>query len=677
MVAVELAFPQAALVSVSKLMGSEGLGVGVGGGVGVSVANVDETHSGCNSVESRPSVDVGACSRTDKIPATNAMQPHWKKGPDAGYLMMKGQPSSFHAADAFEDFNLERKDGSASLLLGLDSKQSNRRSVKVPRSNSGGSKRSRIVQMEVSVNEYSVEDIKSYPTGTEMYAAKGVVAEKMQIAKQRNIASCKRGDKRTGRIPKSRCDTFSLKNGLVSFSTVSGAGNIPVYGSKSNFFDVSNHVDELPLNELLDGSYNCPSLMRDKAKGAEDSSENFLTAVRKAFSVLRVESTVHAQNSVDRENNFNQTPSVGAVASPTSRNDKGICSVNQSSADKLSFEDDSCRRISTLTSLVKSPIWSPKDILQHLSLPPSKELDSLLLDAMKSASSSRNNTDVRLGKSISHRTGMPPFPWSHNSSGHSKSGPDAVKLSANRTTCHGRWIKVENSLIPLKDSTGFLVDLESLTYDNRLVPVGNLESGPLGSEKISSSSVPFSSSERVLSSSTACSASEVPQGEHSPGLMAAAETLCEIAANPLKQNSIGMVKLMKRPSRKTMKGSKLKLNEKSQRPFVAPKSGTRPDNLLKVTDDGILPSKKLKLSMQEKTKGVCHTNPPIKVSTDWSSSRSIRSSQSKVFRDPVAAEPRNHHTNSVKKSYVMPPPARVIDKTFDNQQKLKKIGPME
>lgn len=112
----------------------------------------------------------------DKIPAPNAMQPSWKKGPDAGYFMMKGQPSSFQAADGFEDFNLERKDGSVSLLTGLDSKQSNRRSVKVPRGNTGGSKRSRIVQMEVSVNESSVEDIKSSSTGNEMYAAKGVVA---------------------------------------------------------------------------------------------------------------------------------------------------------------------------------------------------------------------------------------------------------------------------------------------------------------------------------------------------------------------------------------------------------------------------------------------------------------------------------------------------------------------
>lgn len=79
--------------------------------------------------------------------------------------------------------------------------------------------------------------------------------------------------------------------------------------------------------------------MREKGKGAENSSENFLSAVNKAFSVLRVEGPVQAQNSVDRDNNFNETPSVGTVASPTSRNDQGVYSVNQPSANKLSFED--------------------------------------------------------------------------------------------------------------------------------------------------------------------------------------------------------------------------------------------------------------------------------------------------------------------------------------------------
>lgn len=53
------------------------------------------------------------------------------------------------------------------------------------------------------------------------------IPEKSQTPRQKNNTNGKRGDKRTGRIPKSRCDTLTMKNGLVSFSTVAPGGNIP------------------------------------------------------------------------------------------------------------------------------------------------------------------------------------------------------------------------------------------------------------------------------------------------------------------------------------------------------------------------------------------------------------------------------------------------------------------
>lgn len=118
-----------------------------------------------------------------------------------------------------------------------------------------------------------------------------------------------------------------------------------VYGSKSNIFDVSKHVDELPLNELLDGSYNCPSLVKDKGKGTKDSNESILNSVTKACSLLRLQSPVEAQNSAERDNSYNQKVYVGIAgtgASPASKNDGGKeddCSVNQPSTDKLNFDD--------------------------------------------------------------------------------------------------------------------------------------------------------------------------------------------------------------------------------------------------------------------------------------------------------------------------------------------------
>lgn len=158
-----------------------------------------------------------------------------------------------------------------------------------------------------------------------------------------------------------------------------------------------------------------------------------------------------------------------------------------------------------MSSGAVSPLYTPKDILERLALPPPKDLDLLLSDASKTTSSSKNSTDPRLGKPVPHRTGLPPFPWSHSFSGHSKLGSDAVKLSTNRTTCQGRWVKVKNSFALQKGSSDLLVDFESLAFDQSLVPSTNLVSDHRENK--------FAPIERVLSTSGACSTSKVPAGK--------------------------------------------------------------------------------------------------------------------------------------------------------------------
>lgn len=48
------------------------------------------------------------------------------------------------------------------------------------------------------------------------------VVERTQMSKQRINSSGKRGDKRNGKVPKGN---FSLKNGLISFSSAAGGHN--------------------------------------------------------------------------------------------------------------------------------------------------------------------------------------------------------------------------------------------------------------------------------------------------------------------------------------------------------------------------------------------------------------------------------------------------------------------
>lgn len=147
-----------------------------------------------------------------------------------------------------------------------------------------------------------------------------------------------------------------------------------------------------------------------------------------------------------------------------------------------------------------SQVYQPKDILQRLALPPPKDLDLLLSDASKASSSSKYSTDLRLSKTVSHRTGLPPFSWSHAFSGHSKLGADAGKLATNRAACPGRWANVRNSFVLQKGCADLLVDFESLTFDENLVPQVNTSRE---SHQI----------ERVLTSpAAACPAVDVPAG---------------------------------------------------------------------------------------------------------------------------------------------------------------------
>lgn len=111
-----------------------------------------------------------------------------------------------------------------------------------------------------------------------------------------------------------------------------------------------------------------------------------------------------------------------------------------------------------------------KDILERLSLPPAKDLETLLQDAAKPSASSRNASDSRSGKQISRRVSLPPFPWSHAYNGHCRTNTDSVKLLANRSTCSGRWMTIKHKLGSPLTSTNCFTDLESVVYDQTLVP---------------------------------------------------------------------------------------------------------------------------------------------------------------------------------------------------------------
>jgi len=58
------------------------------------------------------------------------------------------------------------------------------------------------------------------------------------------------------------------------------------HGLKSDVRDITNHIENLSLSELLDGTYKYSSLGRDKGKKVLRTKDELLVSVRKAFSML-------------------------------------------------------------------------------------------------------------------------------------------------------------------------------------------------------------------------------------------------------------------------------------------------------------------------------------------------------------------------------------------------------
>ncbi|KAL6979537.1 hypothetical protein U1Q18_021198 [Sarracenia purpurea var. burkii] len=655
-------------------MGSEGVGGasgGVGGGLGVTVMEVEAHESDRISIVVPSSIDrcSSFISQKEEMGTTNMRESSlWNKMPDPELCRLTNHLSSFDYEDAPGELKFASRNNFDLSMPSLEGKQKQRKNGKVARSSSGSSKRSGMVPMEeVTINEAEADDLK----------------EKNQTAKQKTLNG-KRGDKRNGKVPmKGKYDHFSLKNGMLSFNSTSGGNNfLGTCGLKPDTCDVTKHLDELSLNELLDGSYKAPSFAKDKGKKAVDSKENILDSFSKACSILWLHKPPQKQDSMEIDNNCNWMANCDTSVSSANAGDKG----NTFTADMHDKVQDSFCKPKIPAIVLDFLLCQPKDILKRLALPPHKDLESLLMDAAKPAVFLKNSSDSR-GKQISQQASLSPFPWSHNSGGYCKSNTDATKLSSSRTTCQGRWVKIGNPANSLEGKSSFLVELESLTYDRSLVPLGAPKCCP-ENEINPSTSVSFPRFELGSSSSVARSiASELPpesgskkcegHADHSPRLLAAAQTLFDIATHSMKQELHGMVRWPKKPSEKTMKACKSKSNSKSGEILAASKSITATNDGLKIADE-ILPLKNPRLVINEKSKDLGH-NTVRTGPVNWSMPRSNRPSPGKSFRDSFA-ELKRYNARAVKQSCMMPPPPppqRLLDKACNSRQKLRKLEPVE
>ncbi|XVF13056.1 hypothetical protein REPUB_Repub08aG0174800 [Reevesia pubescens] len=665
--AVELNYP----VDVSKLMGSEGLGRG---------ARVSE--------DCKPLLNssIDSCTTSlrhkDEVVVVNALQSaSWSKIPDCRHA---SQLPSYQMEEFCEQHD-HRGTGCDIPSPGPDVVNTHRKARKMPRSSSGCSKRVRVAQLQDTMS--SADDVKDVKLGS--YSTKCNFPDKTQMLRQKNSFSGKRGDKRNLKVPmKPKFDSFSMKAGLASFSMASGGNNfLGLYGLKADIHDITKLVEDLSLNELLDGTYECPSLGKEKGRKAVNTTENFLHSVKKACSILPLR-RVQSQNFTDIDNSSQKKmsmypPSSVSLASTCINGDKeGTCSIDLSPCNKT---QDSCGKPEMPASPPDLPMCLPKDILERLALPPSKDLDSLLLDATKPSSSTRNNSDTRSGKQIYRRASLPPFPWSHTFNG-CRTNSDAVKLLSNKSTCQGRWVKIPNTSSSPGIATGCFTNLESLAYDPSLIPSGSKFGNSEGG--IASSAGDFRFCEQGASSlATYTKDFNVPQESglgladqwnvgHCPRLLAAAQTLCDMATKSLRQNPDGITRWPKKPSQKAMKARKTKSIEKPEDLYTTPSSLLGSDKLVRNDTDQIIPSKRPKLFVVENKKDLVHINGVRKGPIAWSTPRSNRSSPGKSLRNSIV-EIRHSTANAKKPPCTMHPTATVLDKPCNSQHKLRKLMPVD
>ena len=113
-----------------------------------------------------------------------------------------------------------------------------------------------------------------------------------------------------------------------------------VYGSKQDIYDFEKHVDEISLNELLDGSYKCPKSIKENEKKTEILHKSILVSIRAASSILQLQKPKQPQNvaPVDGTNTHNASSSLpNPAASGTSTNNDSKGDADPSSCNKVSF----------------------------------------------------------------------------------------------------------------------------------------------------------------------------------------------------------------------------------------------------------------------------------------------------------------------------------------------------
>ncbi|XP_008795013.2 uncharacterized protein LOC103710877 isoform X2 [Phoenix dactylifera] len=443
--AVELPLP--VNVVVSKLLATEGFGrVGEPENRGSDAADapVFGSHkiSGCSpcSSDAEHQHSISECSSVSR-----------HKKIDRELCMNENMPPSSKCEGNGKRHHLGEADMPILSLAKREGRSLNKKSVKKPNTFSC-SKRPRIDQPENSVTNSGIDDrnIISRTIGSDSIPCSS--ADKSRMVKQKRGQDGKRTDKKNFRgCLRSKFDCFTTKAGLTNCDSASGGNNIlGIYGLKSDLRDVTKHMDDLSLNELLDGNYKYPNICPEKGKRASTVNENILISVRKACSILPLHGAV--------DNNGNGK----AVINLLNHNCSSLNLSECDNKDKGIEELVSCSKDPCQLNLNDSTLYQPKDILKRLTLPAAQDLNALLLEL--------NMTMVPLRSTVHMTTfchaSLPPFPWSFCHPGACKPSVDVGKLPSTKSTSQGKWVRIGSNSTSLGDDQSCFSEMELKSFNH-------------------------------------------------------------------------------------------------------------------------------------------------------------------------------------------------------------------
>ncbi|XP_017407186.1 uncharacterized protein LOC108320310 isoform X4 [Vigna angularis] len=476
--------------------------------------------------------------------------------------------------------------------------------TKVSRSGSSCSKRPRMSKSEKFSSLNKLEESRD---ASERLGSDHI-KKKSQFPKQKSH-STKCGEKRNIKVASStaKCGS-SLKSGATIFVSAYGGKNLfGLYGLKHDIHDVTKLMDVPSLDGLLRGTFDCLSLSEDVRKKTSNTSGSIFDSVRKACSLLQLPKSVQSKNMDDIDSSlYKMSDSQMSLFSAVESN--GIKDKEQSCTSDMS----ACHKVSDQPSL-------------------------------------------------------PTFPWSHAFGSHSRTNSDIVKLSTSRSTCQGKWARIDLIASSTDISRGCFTNLDSFSYDQSLVP-----STSSSSHKDCPSLfaiLPFCQW-NSSSSVTRPKDFEATTDGHCPRLLEAAEILCEMATNSPGHNPYEIMRSQKKTLHKNMKGKNLKPIANHEEMSSAPTSVVG-SNLMARSVDEIIPAKKPRVSTVEYRNGVrSHYDKKGPYS-----SKSSMPLPSKPVRDLI--KENKHSTATILKELTMMHPTnRILDKgkAYVSQFKVKKLG---